>query len=62
MENDGILKMEPFYRLLIMPSSILKEKSFKINPMLRYPRMSPANVINVDQMQRKPNVDQKTID
>ena len=62
IENKGLLKLEPFYRLLVMPSSILKEKSFRTNPMLRYPRTSPANIVNVDQMQRKPNVEQKTFE
>ena len=62
LNNNGILKFEPFYKLIIMCSSIVKGKTQITNPMLRYPRTSPANVVNVDQMQRKPNVDQKTFE
>ena len=62
LDNEGMLKFEPFYKLIIMCSSIVKGKTQVISPMIRYPRTSPANVTNVDQMLKKPNVDQKTFE
>ena len=62
IENEGILKLEPFYKLIMMCSSIVKGKTQVIKPQIRYPRTSPANVVNVDQMGKRPNVDQKTFE
>ena len=59
--NDNILKFEPFYKLLIMTSSLLKSPDVIIRPMMRYPRTSPANVTNVENMMPRTNVDQKSI-
>ena len=53
VENDGILKLEPFYRLLMMPSSILKAKEMTTIPMMRGARMSPGNVTNMSDLQKK---------
>ena len=53
VENDGILKMEPFYRLLMMPTSILKAKEMITIPMMRGARVSPGNVTNMSNLQKK---------
>lgn len=56
MENDSILKLEPYYTLLSMATSIIKAPQLKISPQIRGSRMTPANVTNmpgIGQPQRK---------
>lgn len=50
--NDNILKFEPFYKLLIMTSSLLKADQVMIKPLVRGSRTSPANVTNVNMNQK----------
>lgn len=47
LNNEDIFKFEPFYKLLIMASSVVKAVVAQIKPQIRSPRMSPSNVTNV---------------
>ena len=58
VENDSILKLEPYYNLLTMATSVIKAPQVMVKPSIRYPRTSPKNVINSDQMAKRPNVEQ----
>ena len=49
VNNESILKLEPFYSLLSMATSIIKAPQMIIKPLIRGSRMSPANVTNMMQ-------------
>lgn len=53
IDNEGVLKLKPYFDLLTMASSVVKAKQMTIIPMIRGSRMGPANITNVETQSMK---------
>ena len=52
IDNETILKLKPYYTLLVTASSVVKARQNQIEAHLRYPRTGATSIITTDQKQK----------